>query len=1200
MNRKQNTRTLLLESGIALALVLTMVLGLALPGVSLERETLQDPLADQALSDVTVLQVGDALLQSSPIAIPTGEQTQINEWESTRQEEITTGETLPPETQPGEDREGNDQGDQGGVGEDSGELDLAVTMSWYKYGTQERWLTCSPMQTVAETINTAQLADSTLRYRFQAEGSLAGQLEGMSIAYEAGDGTFRELESQGELAITPPQAGQTRRDTFRVSAYWTSEEGSRQKLTFTFTIRWENVPDLELTLTWTKNGGGTQKYPCSSGQTQAFIVDDSDLAEQTLRYSTSLSGALAKGATIRGCEYTKASGGASKSLKDPKEGTMLLSVPTGEDQEVYYLDFTVEAEGQTLHFYYRLTYRQTADVKLSFSWLEGTRKQEITCAPEGTATRDLTLGQLSGGSISYEMTLSGADLDYAMITSAICLADDTAAKTMDHPEGNLAMSIPEGAGENTYRIRVTVIARGQNLHYEIRLRLRSDVALRLWYTAGGEEMSLLCQQNATKTAEDIYDDQLESGMLSYRMALEGADSDRYSIKEILFHQTGSSDIRRPEAQGQVPMLLKEGKTGQNTFTVTVESDTGESCTFKVNLPYKHRGENSVTIDVVNLTKGQTVINETPLTVKVLAWSQASNQYIPAKGTDTRLEVSLDGEAVEGLDLEYTLNPQNPAEGDSNTHILRIYAEDAYGNYGEAEWFFYGQRRQPGTAAGTASIYVDMTVLGLGVRGPISYQVLADEPLSYVVAKAILGQDTGEPFGAAQETLGWTGQYSGTLDTGFYLRSLTTGLRAETLEAETWPGSTEEAVLAAIDQRFGARTGLATLWRCIYRNNITKSGGSGGSFGELDYTAGSGWLYSVGGTYYPGQSMSYLYLKDGDILYLRYTLAYGWDVGSGTEGYGNTQGYCVTARGGEWSIHHQMEEVTAADGTTTQVCRCCGIVETCTHANAPLTDQGDGTHVAICQDCQAMLGTPAYHQWAYDQNTETHYCTGCGARETHFWRELDDSTATCTQPGLETSSCDVCGMIKEETVPPTGHMLDNRWDFNTSQHYRKCSQCQQEQDRGSHSYVYDSSWDDYICQICGGLHEFDIGCDGNTTILSATCQQILYRCDGCGYTLTKLGTFDQYHSYQNGICQHCGQPDPTAHTHDHRLVETVEPDCQHEGYQFYQCSCGDNYSVPIPVTDHSWSQWLPDEAEPEKEKRACLTCGQEESRYLTGE
>ncbi len=36
-----------------------------------------------------------------------------------------------------------------------------------------------------------------------------------------------------------------------------------------------------------------------------------------------------------------------------------------------------------------------------------------------------------------------------------------------------------------------------------------------------------------------------------------------------------------------------------------------------------------------------------------------------------------------------------------------------------------------------------------------------------------------------------------------------------------------------------------------------------------------------------------YLKDGDTLTLRYTLAYGWDVGNGQGRLRQLVGYCVT-------------------------------------------------------------------------------------------------------------------------------------------------------------------------------------------------------------------------------------------------------------------------------------------------------------------
>ena len=48
----------------------------------------------------------------------------------------------------------------------------------------------------------------------------------------------------------------------------------------------------------------------------------------------------------------------------------------------------------------------------------------------------------------------------------------------------------------------------------------------------------------------------------------------------------------------------------------------------------------------------------------------------------------------------------------------------------------------------------------------------------------------------------------------------------------------------IDARFGAGTGLATLWRCLYRNGLTKSTGSGGTFGEMDYVATKDTYYHI--------------------------------------------------------------------------------------------------------------------------------------------------------------------------------------------------------------------------------------------------------------------------------------------------------------------------------------------------------------------
>ena len=543
--------------------------------------------------------------------------------------------------------------------------------------------------------------------------------------------------------------------------------------------------------------------------------------------------------------------------------------------------------------------------------------------------------------------------------------------------------------------------------------------------------------------------------------------------------------------------------------------------------------------------GQQIINETKTNLTVRAWSEDSNgnvlSYIPANGTDTKLIVTLDGEVLSyvsssGAASEYDLYPANPEVGDTNEHKLRIYAEDALGNFGELELTLQGQRREAGQQIGKATIYVDMTALGLGVVASLSYDVLADEPVSYVIAKAIMGRDTGEPFGAATETLGWSGTHGGTLDTGFYLQSLTTGHTANALEGGAWPGATEEEVLAAIDARFGAGSGLATLWRCLYRNGLTKSTGSGGTFGEFDYTSGSGWMYSVGGaSYYPGQSMSNVYLQDGDVLTIRFTLAYGWDVGGGSPGYGSTVGYCVSAVNGSIRVNHRMETVTNADGSVSSVCHCCGIAEDCAHANVEFKDLGDGTHIQFCNDCVKEIGDPEMHLWTFSEGAgDQHICSECGAAENHNWKEVEGSnTATCTDPGVHSIQCVVCNHIKEEETGPKGHTLDNKWQVTAAEHYEKCSTCGEIANQGRHDYKHITYTENgvqketYECKICSAWHVDE--CGGSLTETSATCRKITYYCSGCGYDMKKEGTFDEHHHYVDGSCEYCGETDPNGGT-----------------------------------------------------------------------
>ena len=664
---------------------------------------------------------------------------------------------------------------------------------------------------------------------------------------------------------------------------------------------------------------------------------------------------------------------------------------------------------------------------------------------------------------------------------------------------------------------------------------------------------LTCENKKTVNADPVYDDQLTDGLLSYTFAIRGEEASDVTIQSVRCYQSGSfKTITLPAPSGSVTLLLNEDKTGDNTFTVTAASSGGDSYTFVFNVPYKHRGENKVQIET-NLRDGATVTNGQEVNLTVEAWTEdaAGNRvsHILATGTETKLTVQLDGkdvqfESTSGYVQQYLLIPENLDEGDRNEHTLYIYAEDEKGNYGELTLKLIGKRTEEGQKIGTASIYIDMSILGLGVRGPISYDVLSKEPVSYVIAKAIWDYDAGDPFGTAANSFHWPASRcanSGTLDSGFYLQTMDDGSglgsRANALSG-SWNqfGNTSDEILAGIDSRFGAGSNEAILWRCIYRNGIPLSGTSTG-IGEFDYTMGSGWMYSIGGaTYYPGTPMSGYYLKDGDTLTLRYTLAYGWDVGTGESGYGNTVGYCITCLNGSWSVHHSYETVTAEDGTTKYVCHSCGMVEGCPHEHKEYQDQGGGTCVQVCKDCGETIGIPGAHKLEYtaDEGTDTHTakCKNCGftERSPHEWKELTD-TATCTEAGVKTFKCEICNAQKEEESPAAGHKPQNVWivDEDHKHHYQECQICHEKLMDTYDVHHYDPYGDDWQCSVCGQIHGFD--CDGTLVpdAAQSTCKHLVGYCSDCGLLLEKfgaLGEFADYHTFSEGVCTTCGAIDQT--------------------------------------------------------------------------
>ena len=1030
----------------------------------------------------------------------------------------------------------------GGEGDGDNTVDLAMVMKWYKYGTQPKAIVCGPSNVVSADINTVHLDNGDLKYDFEIAGEEADNCEIVSVSVKEGDSVYREIGEKGELHINLPNATVGREYTFEVKTIWntTDAKGKKveQEIVYTYVIHFAYALDAELELIW-QNNDGTSKVVCPANETVAKTVESSDLTDNVFIYTPKLVGTLAQDATIIGGEYTTSSGDSG--ILDPDGGSITLKTKGSSDKETYYLIFEAkikdeDGDVQTVYYYVTIVFSQVLDVDLNFVWLErGYTERTLICQPEDVVYIDIKNNQLSAGAVKYEMSLTGKDSKNTRILS-ISYTSDAGGGDRLSASGALPLTIPQGHTSNTYKINVVALCGGKQINYEIQLKYSMDVSLEMKYQVKEDghtiEKTVICENGKTKNAEPIYDDQLVDGKLTYVMSINGTEA--LDIKSVKCYQSGSRSTISLESTDEITMLLNGGKTGENAFTVLAEDNNGRTYQFKINIPYKHHGENNIKI-TTNLREGQVVTNEAPTNLNVRAWSEDENgkvvSYIPANGTDTKLIVKLDGEILEyvstsGPASEFIMIPSNPVVGDRNNHTLYIYAEDPYGNYGELTINLNGQRSQDGQKKGTATIRVDLTSLGIGIVDSIEYDVLSNEPISYSVVKAILGEDTGAPFGAAPYSLGWGGKYTGTLDTGFYLQRLEPEVSAIGLHKSSWRhyGSSEEEILNAIDEELGRGSGLATLWRCIYRNGLNKSMGTDGSYGEFDFTSGSGWLYSLNGTYFPGLSMSEYSLEDGDVLTLRYTIASGWEVGGGTPGYGKTAGYCVTALDGNFYINHQMEMVDNPDGTRSYVCHCCGLEEGCPHENIEEKNMGDGTHVTFCNDCQTEIGDPRTHIW---ETTDTaHICSECGASEEHNWKE-ESNTATCTLPGKRVVTCRICDMTREEDSPAKGHSLNERWNHDKHDHYQRCSVCTEiiEESKDQHQYYYHEGDDDWYCSICDAGHDWDYCGNGGLVVNESTCKKVIYYCEECDLYFTKTGTFDEYHSYVDGYCEHCEAAEP---------------------------------------------------------------------------
>ena len=240
---------------------------------------------------------------------------------------------------------------------------------------------------------------------------------------------------------------------------------------------------------------------------------------------------------------------------------------------------------------------------------------------------------------------------------------------------------------------------------------------------------------------------------------------------------------------------------------------------------------------------------------------------------------------------------------------------------------------------------------------------------------------------------------------------------------------------------------------------------------------------------------------------------------------------------------------------------------------------------------------------------------------HQWDDgVVTTEPTCTQDGVRTYTCQLCGATKTEAIPATGHtvVIDpavaptcTHTGLTEGSHCSVCNTvivAQTEVPMLPHDYVASVTTEPtctvdgvrtYTCSMCGDSYTEAIPATGHTfgpwtTVTSPTCTQSgseQRSCSVCGYTETR-GVDPTGHSWEDDYtvdqaptCTqdgsksiHCSRCDAvtdvqtipaTGHTWDQGTVLTPAT-CTENGTMRYTCTvCGETRDEVIPATGHAW-------------------------------
>lgn len=312
--------------------------------------------------------------------------------------------------------------------------------------------------------------------------------------------------------------------------------------------------------------------------------------------------------------------------------------------------------------------------------------------------------------------------------------------------------------------------------------------------------------------------------------------------------------------GNYEVLLEEG---ENTFTLTAEKGTvTESVSYTVTYIKQALGdgdgEGNPDAPEVTCTLGESGTNlntdGSVLSFEVFPRDYkdkplgASSISIVSFGDNGDNEVVMVWENQGDISFKAYLTPGN--------NTLIIYVTDEEDNTAELIYSIFCTASQAGDPIGTAHISVEATTVGSGILLSEDVEIFEGETASHAVMRLL-------------ESCGYRANYTGTLDSGFYLKYIES-------DTDFVSGAIPDDLRAKLEENYSEKD--------LHLDHFYTN-----SLGEFDFTSKSGWMYQVNGVY-PNYGLSDCYLQNGDEMRIRFTLALGADIGgAGVTGNGSNEG-----------------------------------------------------------------------------------------------------------------------------------------------------------------------------------------------------------------------------------------------------------------------------------------------------------------------